>query len=285
MNRVDLHTHTTASDGSLTPVELIAEAQRARLDVLGITDHDSTEGIAPALAANRGHVLRIIPGIEVNCDVPGGEVHVLGYFNAEPRGALQDLLTQLRQARRERARGIADKMAALGMPISFERVEQLARGGAVGRPHVARAILEAGHAATIGEAFDKYIGRHGPAYVERMKLSPPDAVRAIRQSGGVPVLAHPYYFDQYGTLMKSVHPEALVPELVEAGLRGIEVFYDRYPTSAITTLLRLTDKFDLIATGGSDFHGAVKPEIRLASVYVPWEVAEKLEQALQTTGE
>jgi predicted metal-dependent phosphoesterase TrpH len=260
---------------------LIAEAQRVRLEVLGITDHDSTEGIAPALAANRGNALTIIPGIEVNCDVPHGEVHVLGYFKEIPGGALQKLLSRLREGRYQRAKGMTEKMAALGMPISFERVEELARGGSLGRPHVARAILEAGYVATIGEAFDRYIGRNGPAYVERMKLTPAEAVRAIRESGGVPVLAHPYSFDQYGTLLKSVHPEQLVPELVAAGLRGIEAYYYRYPTDVIVGLTRLAEKFGLIVTGGSDFHGTVKANIGLASVYVPWECVEKLQEEIQ----
>src|SRR5438045_6145845 len=128
MNRADLHAHTTASDGTFRPAELVAEAQRVRLDVLAISDHDSTEGIMPALAANQGSPLRIIPAIEINCDIPNGEVHMLGYFKAVPDGALQDLLLRLRSGRYERARGMADKMSALGMPVSFGRIEELAAG-------------------------------------------------------------------------------------------------------------------------------------------------------------
>ena len=281
MNRVDLHTHTTASDGTFAPADLVAEARRVRLDVLAICDHDSTEGIAPALAANPDSSLRIIPGIEINTDVPDGEVHVLGYFREVPGGALQELLTRLREGRRARAHGMAEKMSALGMPISFERVTQLAGGGSIGRPHVARAIVESGHAATVGEAFERFIGRHGPAYVERMRLSPAEAVNVIRESGGVPVLAHPFSFDQYGTLLKSVHPEQLVPELVGAGLRGIETYYYRYPGDVIASLLRLGERFGLIATGGSDFHGSVKPGQGLGSVFVPWEAVERLTAELE----
>jgi 3',5'-nucleoside bisphosphate phosphatase len=195
---------------------------------------------------------------------------------------LQALLTRLREGRYARAQGMADKMAALGMPIAFERVKELARGGSLGRPHVARAILEAGHVATIGEAFDRFIGRAGPAYVERMKLTPAEAVRAIRESGGVPVIAHPYSFDQYGTLVKSVRPAELVPQLLDAGLRGIETYYYRYPTEAIVGLLDLAKQYGLIATGGSDFHGAIKPN-GLASVYVPWEAVEKLQAEIHAT--
>jgi predicted metal-dependent phosphoesterase TrpH len=135
MNRVDLHTHTTASDGTMTPAELVAEARRVRLDVLAICDHDSTEGIAPALSANPNGALHIIPGIEVNTDVPDGEVHVLGYFRQVPQGAIQDLLVRLREGRYVRAQRMAEKMAALGMPISFERVVEIAGGGSIGRPH------------------------------------------------------------------------------------------------------------------------------------------------------
>jgi predicted metal-dependent phosphoesterase TrpH len=280
LNRADLHAHTTASDGTFKPAELVAEAQRVRLDVLAITDHDSTEGIAPALEANRGGRLRIIPGIEINCDVPDGEVHVLGYFNQVPGAGIQTLLTRLREGRYERARGMAAKMTALGMPVSFARVEELAGGGSLGRPHVARAIVEAGHAATIGEAFERYIGRQGPAYVERLKLSPAEAAQAIRQSSGLPVLAHPYAFDQYGTLLKSVDPATLVPGLVKAGLRGIEAYYYRYPTHAIGALQKLAAQYHLLVTGGSDFHGSVKPNQGLGSVFVPWEAAEALMAAV-----
>ncbi|MBI3733129.1 MAG: PHP domain-containing protein [Chloroflexi bacterium] len=279
MKKADLHAHTTASDGTFTPAELIAEAKRAGLDVLGITDHDSTEGIAPAIEANRGNNLTIIPGIEVNCDVPGGEVHVLGYFKDVPGGALQALLQRLRDGRRARAQGMVDKMTALGMPIAWERVVAFARGGSIGRPHVARAILEAGYAANIGEVFDKYIGRSGPAYVERLKLSPAEAVEAIRQSGGVPVLAHPYYFDASGAMIKTVNPETLVPELVAAGLRGIEVYYYHYPTSAMVGLMKIAERYRLILTGGSDFHGLTKTNT-LGGVFVPWEAYERLQAEL-----
>src|SRR5436305_11218108 len=155
MNRADLHAHTTASDGTFSPAELVAEALRVRLDVLAISDHDSTEGLAPALQAGQGSALRIIPAIEINCDIPNGEVHMLGYFASVPGGALQELLQRLRNARRERAQGMAAKMTALGMPLSFARIEELAAGGSIGRPHVARAIVEAGHAYTIGEAFER----------------------------------------------------------------------------------------------------------------------------------
>ncbi|HET6320407.1 MAG TPA: PHP domain-containing protein [Chloroflexota bacterium] len=284
MNRVDLHTHTTASDGTFTPAELVVEAQRVRLDVLAICDHDSTEGIAPALAANSNGALQVIAGVEVNTDVPGGEVHVLGYFKQAPQGAMQALLARLREGRYQRARGMADKLAALGTPIAFERVVEIAGGGSIGRPHVARAIVEAGHAATVGEAFERFIGRHGPAYVERLKLSPAEAARAIRDSGGVPVLAHPFTFDLNGTLLKSVHPEQLVPELVKAGLGGIETYYYRYPGDAIVSLLRLAEKFGLIATGGSDFHGSIKPGQGLGSVFVPWDSVERLNRALDMEG-
>jgi 3',5'-nucleoside bisphosphate phosphatase len=280
MNRADLHAHTTASDGTFKPAELTAEAKRIRLEVLAVTDHDSTEGVAPAVAANDDPNLRIIPGIEINCDIPNGEVHVLGYFNQVPGGALQALFQRLRDARFERGRGMTEKMTALGMPVSFERVQALAGGGSVGRPHVARAIVEAGYAATIGEAFERYIGRNGPAYEERMQLSPAEAVRAIRESGGVPVLAHPYAFDQYGTILKSVEPDKLVPQLVDAGLRGIETYYYRYPTSAITFLLKLGVQYKLLATGGSDFHGSVKPGQGLGSVFVPWEAVSALLHAV-----
>ncbi|MBI5876799.1 MAG: PHP domain-containing protein [Chloroflexi bacterium] len=276
MKKADLHAHTTASDGTFTPQALVAEAWRVRLDVLAIADHDSTEGIAPAYAANAGHALKIIPAIEVNCDIPGGEVHILGYFKEVPGGELQAMLKRLRDGRFERAKGMADKMSALGMPVSFKRVQELAGTGSLGRPHVARAILEAGYVATIGEAFERFIGRNGPAYFERLQLSPAEAVQAIHASGGVPVLAHPYSFDAYGNVLKTVNPETLVPQLVPAGLRGVEAHYYRYPTSATVGIMKLAQAHGLIVTGGSDFHGSTKPDQGLGCVHVPWEVVEGL---------
>jgi|DewCreStandDraft_1066081.scaffolds.fasta_scaffold00011_54 predicted metal-dependent phosphoesterase TrpH len=270
VSRVDLHAHTTASDGTLRPAELVKLALERGLTVLGITDHDSTEGIAEALQAAAGTPLRIIPGVEINTDVPAGEVHVLGYFIDTANEALQRQLSLQRSGREARARLMVEKLAALGLHISWERVLELAQGGAIGRPHIAQALVERGYVATPAEAFEKYIGHGGPAYVERTKLTPAEAVALIRQAGGVPVLAHPTFSPAY---------EALVAELVEAGLAGLECYYAGYDQETVVHLLMLAQRHGLIPTGGSDFHGlALKEGADLGSVYVPPEVVEQLDE-------
>ncbi len=270
VSKVDLHAHTTASDGTLRPAELVKLALERGLIVLGITDHDSTEGIPEALEAAAGTPLRVIPGVEINTDVPAGEVHVLGYFIDTANEALQRQLSLQRSGREARARLMVEKLAALGLHISWERVLELAQGGAIGRPHIAQALVEQGYVATPAEAFEKYIGHGGPAYVERTKLTPAEAVALIRQAGGVPVLAHPTFSPDY---------EALVAELAGAGLAGLECYYAGYDQETVVHLLILAQRHGLLSTGGSDFHGlALKEGADLGSVYVPPDVVAQLEQ-------
>ncbi len=196
MNQVDLHIHTTASDGALTPTQIVTRAARLALKVVAISDHDSTDGVAEALAAGQRHGLEVIPGVEINTDVPGGEVHVLGYFVDYADATLQAALARLRDGRIGRAQRMAEKLTALGAAVDFHRILQIAGEAAVGRPHVAQALVEAGHVATISEAFDRFIGRHSPAYADRMKFTPAEACTLIRQAAGVPVLAHPVRLDR-----------------------------------------------------------------------------------------
>lgn len=245
--KVDLHLHTLVSDGRLSPAELIRKAHANGVSHLAVTDHDATEGVADAHAEGERLGVEVIPGIELSADVPGSEVHMLGYFLDVQQPALQEMLGRFRGGRVDRASGMVQKLAALGAPISWQRVQEIAGEGSVGRPHVAQALLEAGHVASIKEAFDRYIGRNGPAYVERFKLEPVDAVRLIHSAGGVASLAHPR--ETPGTL-------ELLPGLVEAGLDGIEVYYSNdYGPGSIDELLDLARKYRLVPTGGSDYHG------------------------------
>jgi len=265
---VDLHTHTTASDGWLSPRALVHTAREQGLLAIGITDHDSTEGLDEALAAGRECGMVVIPGVEMSTDVSEGEVHVLGFFIDHRDSNLQTLLRTLREARRGRARRMVDKLAALGMPLDWERVQALAGQGAVGRPHVAMAMVERGYVPDVRTAFDLYINRTGPAYVERYKLTPAQAIEAIRQVGGLPVLAHP--LEGKGCLH-------LVPDLVMAGLEGLECYYTGY-TPEQTALLEATARqYDLVPSGGSDFHGAeVVAGAVLGQPRVPYGILEGL---------
>jgi len=282
MNAVDLHCHTTASDGALTPAQLVERAARLALKVIAVTDHDSTEGVAAALAAGKLHGVEVIPGVEINTDVPGTEVHVLGYFLDYTDPELCRELARLRDGRVGRAKRMAEKLAEMGAPVRLERILELAGEGAVGRPHVAQALVEAGYAATFEQAFEKYIGRHSPAYVERMKFTPVEACALIRRVGGLPVLAHPVFFDRYGAIKSPFDLDAMLPELIAAGLAGLEVYYPRYDAITIEYLMAVARRYRLLHTGGTDFHGIRANEPDLGGVYVPMKVVRKLRDASQS---
>jgi 3',5'-nucleoside bisphosphate phosphatase len=269
MNTIDLHCHTTASDGRHSPTELVQMAAEMGLRAIAICDHDSTEGLDEALAAGRAAGIEVIPGVELSCDVAEGELHMLGYYPDHTGAAFQAELTRLREGRIGRAQAMVRKLAALGYPISFQRVQELAGDGAIGRPHVAQALIEARLVQSKGEAFDRLIGRHGAAYVERAKLSPADACRVIRRAGGLPVFAHPFIATASGRVLEPMPVEQSLPALVEAGLAGLEVYYPNYTPALIERLLRLSRQYGLLVTGGSDFHGEGSAGAALGGVYVP----------------
>jgi len=253
MAKADFHNHSTASDGKLTPAQLVDLAAANGVKVFALTDHDSTEGIEEARRAAAGHPgFVLIPGVELSTDIEGDEVHVLGYFSfGDLQNAdLQAALARFRAGRFERGRLMTEKLSALGKPISWERVLEIAGDASVGRPHVAQALVEAGHVASIPEAFELYIGRNGPAYVEREKMTPLEAVETLRRFGAPAVLAHPSY-------TKSL--DGILPGLVDAGLAGMEVYYRDYAPELIDTLAAKAAKFGLLALGGSDYHGLNNP--------------------------
>ena len=265
--RVDLHVHTTASDGQLSPTELVHKALTIGLKTVAITDHDTTDGIAEALEAAEGTGLCVIPGVEISADIARSEVHILGYYVAREDPVLCGKLALLRAARLDRARKIVSKLTRMGMPVKWDRVRHAGRadGASVGRPHIAQAMLETGHVYSVEEAFRRYIGRNGPAFVDRYKLSPAEGVQSILAAGGLPVLAHP---------LQGSH---LLPELVRNGLVGLEAYYTGYTQEDTEFLLRLASKYGLIVTGGSDFHGeTVQPGHGLGAVSVPEEAVAQL---------
>ncbi len=233
-----------------------------------MTDHDTTAGIEAARLAARGTRLEIIPGVELSADVPEGEVHVLGYFVDWHDAYFQAMLDKFREGRYGRAEKMTQKLAALGAPVAFARVREIAGDASIGRPHVAQALLEAGHVTSVSEAFEKYIGRNGPAYVERFRLKPEDAVALILRAGGVPVLAHPREVTNF------------IEPLAKVGMLGLEVYYAAYDEPTRANLLRLAKQFGLIATGGSDFHGLNKMAHMgaLGQAHVPPEVVDKLKK-------
>lgn len=244
--KVDLHLHSTVSDGRLSPAELVALAHRNGVRRMALTDHDATNGQAEAMAAGARLGVEVIPGIELSTDIPGTEVHLLGLFLDHEQPGFQRTLTDFREARFNRAAGMVRKLGEMGLPISWERVQEIAGGGAVGRPHVAQALLEAGYVESMPEAFDRYIGRTGPAYVERAKLTPPEAVALVHSVNGLAVLAHP--FETKGVF-------EIIPELARAGLDGVECYYQGYGPEQVRQLVEAARSLGLVPTGGSDYHG------------------------------
>jgi predicted metal-dependent phosphoesterase TrpH len=244
---IDLHLHTLASDGRLTPTELIQMVAENGLKTISVTDHDSTEGLAEAYeAAKEFPDLRIIPGIEMSADIPGDEVHVLGYFLDYHDEEFQAQLTEFRRGRVGRAQVMVEKLNAIGKPVEWERVLHFAGDGTVGRPHIALAMVEAGYFKEPKEAFEEYLGNDGLAYYDRPKLAPAAGVEMIKKVGGVPVLAHPTFMNDM---------EAGIANLKKVGLMGMEVYYAQYDDDTVRHLARLAKEYDLIPCGGSDYHG------------------------------
>jgi predicted metal-dependent phosphoesterase TrpH len=268
-NYIDLHTHSTASDGIYSPTELLRRAKDIGLRVLALTDHDSTGGLEEAAQVAAALDIDFIPGIEINTDVAGGEVHVLGYFPEYERPAFQSVLKVLRDARERRGQRMVELLNEHGIAVAWERVRQIAQGS-VGRPHVARALLEAGYVQTIGEAFDRYIGKDCYAYVPRYRLTPEDAVLLIASANGLPVLAHPIELPGLDELRK------WLPGLCEAGMVGLETYYGPYTTGEELALRALADEYHLIPTGGTDFHGPGIHPTPLGGRPVPFEAVERL---------
>ncbi len=265
----DLHIHSTVSDGLLSPAELVHQAAAVGITYFSITDHDSTDGWAEAQEAAKQHPdLTLIPGIEISSDVPEGEAHILGYLFDTENAELQTTLASFRDDRLARAMRMVENLADLGVPVSWERVLEIAGDGAIGRPHIAQALMEAGHVPSIREAFDRYISNDGPAYAGRRKMPPEEAFSLIRQYGGVPVLAHPKETPQV---------EAMLPGWVEAGLAGMEVYYGLYPDDLRAHLKSLADQYGLLALGGSDYHGPGRAaECPLGGSNTPPEAGESL---------
>jgi len=268
VGQADLHIHSTASDGRLTPAEVVQEAARRGLKFMALTDHDTVDGIAPAKAAVQSFPgLKLIPGVEISTDIPEGEAHVLGYFIDYTGKELRAKLNQFRNSRLGRAQGMVAKLDKLGVHIDWQRIEQIAGDSVMGRPHIAQAMLEKGYINSFKQAFTDYIGRDGPAYVEREKLTPAEAVALIIKARGLAVLAHPFTVGE---------PEAMIKELKAAGLSGIETYYDNYTAGEVDLLVKLAQKYNLIATGGSDFHGIDSSESVIGGPDLPLASVEKL---------
>lgn len=245
---IDLHMHTTASDGRQTPDDLVARAWGAGIRVMSVTDHDTMAGVGPATRAAEPRGMTVVPGIEITSVHGGRDVHVLAYFLPESAPGLQEMLSTQRRLRVERAVEIASRLATLGVPIDADalvRAASAAGGKSVARPQIAQALIDAGHVETIADAFDRYLGEDSPAYVPHSGASPADVVALVTAGGGIASLAHPGYRPK----------DEIIPVLVDAGLEAIEVYHSSHDEAQQRHYLDFARRYGLLVTGGSDYHG------------------------------
>ena len=289
---VDLHVHSTCSDGTYTPTQLVDYAIKKGLSAFALTDHDTVDGLEEALQYAQAltlnpptpgiHIPRVIPGIELSTDLQGQEVHVVGlfidYHDPEFRSYLQEFL----ESRYKRNLEMCERLRGCGFSITYESLEERFPEAVLTRAHYARYLLEHGYVKSIKEAFDRYLGDHCPCYVPREKVTPFQAVSLIRRAGGVPVLAHPILYH-----MSDARLDQLVKDLKAAGLVGIEAIYSTYAPSEERQIRRLAEKYELLPSGGSDFHGENKPGLDLGTgygrLYVPEEILTALRKYHETT--
>jgi predicted metal-dependent phosphoesterase TrpH len=281
MRFIDLHTHTTYSDGSFTPTEIVRMAAEAGLAAVAITDHDSVAGNAEAVEAGPIYGVEVVPGVEISVNHGGPSYHVLGYFIDYLYGPLISSLEAIRRFRDERNVKIVAKLNELGMQVTLEEIEAEARGESVGRPHVAAVLLHKGYVSSNQEAFDRYLAKGKPAYIDRDRLSAADGIDLIQEAGGVAVFAHPgiYKWDGPDDLRRTV------AEFAEMGIVGLEAFYSDHTPEDERRITTLADEFGLLVTGGTDFHGKAKPEFELGrgtgNLAVSYEHLQKLKERLK----
>jgi hypothetical protein len=269
---VDLHAHTFFSDGLLSPEALVARALDRHLVALAVTDHDSLEALPRARAA-AGLVLELVPGIEMSSSLDGLDLHILGYFLDPDHAGLRMRLERFQDERRERAALILQRLAELGAPLDPDEVFDLAGPGVVGRPHVAGALIRAGHVGSMDEAFNRFLGTGGAAFVPRPAFRPEEAIALIHSAHGVSVLAHP------GAAL----PDGVIETLVRSGLRGIEIWHPQHGPATVRRYRALAARLDLLETGGSDFHGHPRGA-DLGASPVPAAALTRLKEAAGVSG-
>lgn len=267
---VDLHCHSTASDGLLSPSELVAYGADRGLAVIGLTDHDSVNGIQSARSTGDQLGIEVIPGVELSSEIDGLQAHILGYFIDADSPSIHQEFAWMVDSRRERISRICQNLNDAGVPIDVEEVYRLAGSGTIGRPHVARVLVSTGYASDVSDAFGRYLTRGKPGYALSEKITPEGAILAIHRAGGVAVLAHPW---------STRNPRGAVRQLVSYGLDGLECFYGEYEPSVREDLAALAAEYRLIPTGGSDFHGKGVKSTDLGGVFVPPESVEALRNA------
>lgn len=280
MNPIDLHTHSNHSDGSLAPRHLVQLAKESGLHAIALTDHDTVAGVEEAVLAGKELGVEVVPGVEISAQYPPGTMHILGYYINASHPELLEALKRLQQARAARNPKIVRQLQDLGLEITTDEILDLS-GGQVGRPHIAKALVQRGYVSSIDEAFDRYLQKGAVAYVEKFRFPPEEAIALIRGAGGLAVLAHPFTLgmEKLGQLSE------LVSELREMGLEGIEVFYPNHTEKMASIYANVAQRLGLVVTGGSDFHGNFRDHSYLGKVgqgqYLDYGLLEGLRQRLQ----
>jgi predicted metal-dependent phosphoesterase TrpH len=280
MGTIDLHVHTTASDGTMSPTDVVHLAKEKNLKAIAITDHDTIDGIEEAQEVGNHLSVEIIPGIEISANFRNGSLHLLGYFIETGEGILTTKLARLKEARSERNPQIVEKLKRLGVEITYQDVLEASGGGQVGRPHFAQVLVDRGYVRSINEAFDRYLARGGTAYVDKYRFEIGEAIDVVLEAGGVPVLAHPRTLNFSREDLKR-----FVTTLAHRGLMGIEVFYPEHSAGQRRRFRSLAEKLGLVQTGGSDFHGPPVKATELGfigeGISLPYSMVSNLKKAKQ----
>ena len=285
MAGIDLHIHSTASDGTLSPAEILALARDLNLAAIAITDHDTINGSKEALSIGIPPSLKFLTGVEISASPPpsfsySGSLHILGYSIKIDNPLLNKTLAALQEARKNRNPGIIDRLNSMGVAISMDELLNEVGGGQLGRPHIARFMVKKGYVESIKEAFNKYLGKGKPAYVDKYRVECSKAIEVILGAGGIPVIAHPFLLNPRN--IEDI--EELVITLKAMGLKGIEVYYSEHSQDNISKLEDIANRHELLMTGGSDFHGSLKPEIKMGSgkgdLFVPYILYERLMESI-----
>jgi predicted metal-dependent phosphoesterase TrpH len=286
---IDLHIHSTASDGSRTPPEIISLAEKLKLGAISITDHDTIEGSVQALDNGIPASLNFLTGVEISSNPPialtsSESLHILAYGIQTDNPELNQALSVLRKARKNRNPEILKRLEDLGIHLSIDEIQKKVGKGQIGRPHIAQAMLEKGIVKTMNEAFENYLGKNRPAYIDKYRIPCEKAIQLIRRAGGIPVLAHP-------GLIHTDKPEgmeSLVSQLKEMGLMGIEVFYTDHTQHQTAEFRKTALRHDLLITGGTDFHGEILPDVQMGSgrgdMFIPYEIYETLMKQIAACG-
>ncbi len=272
---IDLHIHSTFSDGSLTPEAIVELALQAGLKTISLTDHDGMRGTVRFMEACRTAGVRGIPGVEISVDCKSGTMHMLGYFLLERNPHFEPALVRIRQGREDRNQAILEKLNHMGYALTWQDVVQFAGEDVVGRPHFARALIEKGYFKKKEDVFDRLLGKGKPGYIDRFRLTAEESIAMIRQAGGVPVLAHPLTLGLHRKGLRAV-----LADLAAKGLQGIEAYYPEHDATQTRNCMALAEEFHLAVTGGSDFHGALNPALKLGvgfgNLVIPDDLADRL---------